>query len=66
MPDIKYLTIEEAAAVLSMTPLALRKRCTKGARRVGKDIKADIGDGIVGVRFGRSWRIRFPAKDAAA
>jgi hypothetical protein len=55
-----YLTIDDAAARLSMTPLALRKRCTKQARRVGKDIRAEIGDGIVAVRFGRIWRVRFP------
>lgn len=55
-----YLTIIQAAERLAMTPLALRKRCTRGARRVGKDVKAEIGDGIVAVQFGRVWRVRFP------
>ncbi len=62
----QYLTIDAAASRLSMTPLALRKRCTKLARKVGKDIKADIGDGIVAVRFGRIWRVRFPEQQTAA
>ena len=55
-----YLTIERAAQALQLSPEALRARCRRAARRKGKDIVAELGDGIVAVKFGRSWRIRFP------
>ena len=54
-----YLTIEEAAVALRLTPQALRKRCTRGARRIGRDTMAQLGDGVVAVKFGRSWRVRW-------
>lgn len=56
---MRYYTIEEAAGVLAVTPLALRKRCMREARRVGRDTMAQIGDGIVAVKIGRLWRVRF-------
>lgn len=59
----QYMTIEEAAVVLRMTPDALRKRCVRKARKVGRDVVAQLGDGIVAVKFGRLWRVR---QDAAA
>ena len=62
MEAAMYLTIEAAALRLSMSPAALRKRVSREARRVGRDIRAEIGDGIVAVRFGRLWRVRFPAQ----
>lgn len=61
---MKYLTIEQAAERLAMTPEALRKRCMRGARKVGRDVSAELGDGIVAVKFGRIWRLRF-REDAA-
>jgi hypothetical protein len=53
-----YLTIDEAAVVLRLTPQALRKRCARGARRVGRDTMTQLGDGVVAVKFGRSWRVK--------
>lgn len=43
-----YLTIEQAAERLAMSPAALRKRLSREARRVGRDIRAEIGDGAQG------------------
>lgn len=57
---LPYATIEEASAILQLTPGALRARCRRGARKVGRDIVAHLGDGIVAIKFGRSWRVRFP------
>jgi hypothetical protein len=54
----RYWTIEEAATLLRIPASALRARCRRGQRRSGKDIVADLGDGIVAVKLGRSWRIR--------
>lgn len=62
-----YLTIEQAAERLSMTPCALRCRCRRAQvldRRTGK-IEAPLGDGFVAVKFGRSWRVRVEASKAA-
>jgi hypothetical protein len=59
-----YQTIEGAAEALHMTPEALRARCRRAARRKGKDIVAELADGIVAIKFGRSWRVRFPATPA--
>jgi hypothetical protein len=57
----KRYTIEEAAGLLSMSPLALRKRCSRRARRIGSDVVANLGDGVVAVKIGRTWRVRFAA-----
>ncbi|MCL2822909.1 MAG: hypothetical protein FWD57_02860 [Polyangiaceae bacterium] len=58
----QYLTLAEAAAVLHMTTAALRQRCMRKVDSVGsgksKQISARIGDGVVGVKFGRNWRFR--------
>ena len=56
-----YETIERAAERLSLDPEALRARCRRGARKEGKDIVAYLGAGIAAFKFGRSWRVRFPA-----
>jgi len=56
-----YLTIDQAAPLLAMTPDALRKRCARAARKVGRDVQSHLADGIVAVKFGRTWRVRFPA-----
>lgn len=55
-----YLTLAEAAPQLGMTTAALRKRCTRGARREGRMIVARVGD-LVAVKFGRSWRLKWPS-----
>ena len=55
-----YLAIEEAAARLSTTPIALRARCRRHARREGRSVVAHLGGGIVAIKFGVSWRVRFP------
>jgi len=54
-----YFTVEHAANVLDTTPEALRARCRRAARRKGKDIVAELADGIVAIKFGRTWRVRF-------
>jgi len=60
-----YVTINDAALRLAMTPEALRKRLTRGAVLRGKDTICELGDGVVGVKFGKVWRVRFPRPDAA-
>lgn len=55
-----YLSIESAAARLSTSPTALRARCRRNARREGRSIVAHLGGGIVAIKFGISWRVRFP------
>ena len=52
--------IETAAAKLGIDPDALRARCRRAAQRRGDAIVAHLGGGIVGFKFGSSWRIRFP------
>ena len=56
-----YVTTEDAALYLSTTPTALRARCRRHARRVGKSIVAHLGADIIAVKLGASWRVRFPA-----
>jgi hypothetical protein len=53
--------IDSAAAKLGLETNALRARCRRAARRVGDTVTAHLGGGIVAFKFGRSWRIRFPA-----
>ena len=55
-----FETIETAAAKLDMAPTALRARCRRAGRRVGDEVVARLGGGIVAFKFGRSWRVRFP------
>lgn len=54
-----YTTVEDAARRLATTPLALRARCRRHARRVGRDVVAHLGGGITAIKLGRSWRISF-------
>lgn len=61
----RYLTIDQAAELLAMTPVALRTRCNRRARRVGRDTIADLGDGVVAVKFGRLWRVRANTRPSA-
>lgn len=60
-PPATYLTIEDAAARLSTTANALRARCRRHSRREGRDVVARLGAGIVAVKIGFSWRVRFPS-----
>jgi hypothetical protein len=54
----RLLTVEEAASCLSTTPTALRARCRRRSRRVGREIVAHLGAGVVAYKFGASWRVR--------
>ena len=55
-----YEPIESAAAKLGLSPEALRARCRRAQRLVDGAIVADLGAGIRAVKFGRTWRVRFP------
>jgi hypothetical protein len=55
-----YIPIEVAAVRLALTPVALRARCRRAARREGRNVVAHLGAGVVAYKFGRSWRVRFP------
>jgi hypothetical protein len=50
--------VEDAAKVLSTTPAALRARCRRHSRRLGRDVVARLGGGVVAFKFGASWRLR--------
>jgi hypothetical protein len=60
-PPNAYLSVEEAAPRLGMTPQALRARCRRGAVKEGRETRCYLGDGVVASKFGRTWRLRFPA-----
>jgi hypothetical protein len=60
IPPAAYLTIQDAATRLSTTANALRARCRRHSRREGRDVVARLGAGIVAVKIGFSWRVRFP------
>jgi hypothetical protein len=53
-------TIEMAAQRLHLDANALRARCRRASRRVGDEVIAHLGGGIVAFKFGRSWRVQFP------
>jgi hypothetical protein len=52
--------IDEAAAKLGLSAEALRARCRRGQVREGRDVRCYLGSGVVAVKFGRTWRVRFP------
>lgn len=56
----RYRSIHEAATLLATTPDALRARCRRNARRDGRTISAHLGGGIIAIKLGVSWRVRFP------
>lgn len=58
MPAGLY-TIDIAAVILDTTPVALRARCRRKAKREGKEVVARLGAGVVGYKFGANWRVRF-------
>ena len=53
-------TVESAAVKLGLDPTALRARLRRAQRVEGNAVVADLGGGIRGFKFGKSWRIRFP------
>jgi hypothetical protein len=57
------LTVADAASALSVTPNALRARLRR-AQVAGRDgaITAPLGPGIVGLKVGSTWRVRFDSK----
>jgi hypothetical protein len=56
-----YLPLGIAAARLSLSSNALRARCRRAAKRLSDGrVVAGLGAGVVGVKFGKSWRICFP------
>ena len=55
-----YESIESAAAQLGVSEEALRARCRRARRGKGAATVAELGAGIRAVKFGRTWRIRFP------
>ncbi len=57
-PSSQLLTVEDAAKLLSTTPTALRARCRRHARRIGREVTARLGAGVVAFKFGASWRLR--------
>jgi len=57
------LTVAQAASVLSVTPNALRARLRR-AQVAGADgaVTAPLGPGIVGLKVGSTWRVRFDSR----
>ena len=55
----RLFSIGSAAARLETTPVALRARCRRRARREGDEIVARLGAGVVAYKFGAHWRVRF-------
>lgn len=54
---VRYLSVEEAAVLLSTTPVALRHRLRRAQQLVGRVIVADLGV-AEGRKMGSSWRVR--------
>lgn len=61
--SVCLVTVELAAKLLCTTPTALRARCRRRARRVGREIVARLGAGVVAFKFGSSWRLRIGAPE---
>lgn len=55
----RLVSIDTAAARLETTPVALRARCRRRARREGREVVARLGAGVVAYKFGAHWRVRF-------
>lgn len=54
----EMLTIESAARLLHLSEHALRARCRRSVRRVGRQLVAYLGAGITAYKFGKTWRVR--------
>ena len=59
------LTIESAAARLSLSPEALRARCRRSVIDDPAQARGSLGPGIVALKLGRSWRIAISSLPAA-
>ena len=57
----EYVAVDVAAQRLDLDADALRARCRRAAVKVGTIVQADLGAGVIAVKFGRSWRVRFPS-----
>lgn len=57
----RLFTIDDAAFRLATTPIALRARCRRRARREGREVVARLGAGVVAFKFGVNWRVRIDA-----
>jgi hypothetical protein len=55
-----YFSPEDACVRLGVSPEALRARIRRCQRREGRDVVARLGGGIVAVKLGALWRVRFP------
>ena len=64
---VDWEDIDTAAPKLMLTSCALRARCRRAARKVGRDIVADLGMGVIAKKLGSSWRVYVPpvAKEVA-
>ncbi len=60
----EYVAVDVAAQRLDLDADALRARCRRAAVKVGTIVQADLGAGLIAVKFGRSWRVRFPSAAA--
>lgn len=54
----RYWTTIETAKMLGMTVGAVRARAQRVARREAGKIVAHIGPGVIGYKFGRTWRFK--------
>ena len=52
-----YFTVAQVAPRLGITPEALRARLRRAERREGTESVARLGAGVVGYRFGSTWRL---------
>lgn len=62
---MKYLTTEEAAEILALSPKALRARLRRLQAKRGARAILQLAPGIVAVKLGVSWRIRIDGDKAA-
>ena len=60
-----YHSTADAAPRLGVSEEGLRARCRRARRSVGGETVADLGAGIRAVKFGRTWRVRFPKDEPA-
>lgn len=58
----EYEPAARAARRLGLSPDALRARCRRAARnRPTRGTVVELGGGIVALKFGSRWRVRFPS-----
>jgi hypothetical protein len=55
-----YDPIDIAAPKVGISEEALRARCRRAPLCPGSSAVVDLGAGIRAMKFGRTWRIRFP------